>query len=393
MSVPTSRRWAVLVIVSPLLLACQLSRSEDEEGARQMARVDAKGRVVLRETERHALDLRVAPARRGTLSAVRIRVGVVRARPADLDELVAPVSAREIGPPAVLGGAAVKRGDVLLTLRPLVSIEARANARVTRARQRGEVRAARARIAALKTQLQRVLALVASKLATPADLARARADLASAEARLGGLRESSRLLGAIIGERPIAIRAPGAGVVTWIRARSGGFVRRGDVVARVLRAGARWIELAVPPDEDVGSRYRVEITGTWRSARLLRRGRVVASDGARRDRLEVDAGSAAPLLPGQAVAVRVLTDLRGVVVPLPSVVSTPGHELVFVQVGTGTYEPREVSIRLRVGGKALVERGLQAGDRVVTRGTMALLQELRLGRLASRPSSGSGSGS
>jgi membrane fusion protein, heavy metal efflux system len=112
-------------------------------------------------------------------------------------------------------------------------------------------------------------------------------------------------------------------------------------------------------------------------ARFVSRGAVVGPDGARRDRLEVDAADAALLPPGATVAVRLARATgRGVLVPVGALVPGAGGDGVFVETAPGLFEQRTVRVAARFSGPARLAAGLRGGEKVVTRGAMALRGEL-----------------
>jgi len=85
------------------------------------------------------------------------------------------------------------------------------------------------------------------------------------------------------------------------------------------------------------------------------------------------------LKPGMYVDVTVPLEARsGVVIPDSAVIDSGLRQVVFVERGSGRFEPREVRIGLRSGGQALVDSGIAAGERVVTRANFLLDSESQL---------------
>ncbi len=66
------------------------------------------------------------------------------------------------------------------------------------------------------------------------------------------------------------------------------------------------------------------------------------------------------------------------VVPADAVLDTGDRKTVFVDLGGGYLEPREVEIGDRIGDRLVVERGLEAGERVVSSGTFLIDSESQL---------------
>jgi multidrug efflux pump subunit AcrA (membrane-fusion protein) len=175
---------------------------------------------------------------------------------------------------------------------------------------------------------------------------------------------------------PITLRSPIAGVVATLDPSVGAVVSAGDVLARVVQPGPLWVDVAMSPAEEAGERYEVGGDGSWASARLVARGAVAADDGWRHDRIEVDAASQAKLLPGAVVQVRVARGASsGIVVPETALVPVAGTDAVYVEGAANTFAPKPVQVVERFGGKARIGSGLQAGDKVVVQGAMALRGE------------------
>ncbi len=68
----------------------------------------------------------------------------------------------------------------------------------------------------------------------------------------------------------------------------------------------------------------------------------------------------------------------GVVIPDSAVIDTGERQLVFVSLGGGRFEPREVKLGVRSSGKAQVLSGVAPGDQVVTRANFLLDSESQL---------------
>jgi Cu(I)/Ag(I) efflux system membrane fusion protein len=68
----------------------------------------------------------------------------------------------------------------------------------------------------------------------------------------------------------------------------------------------------------------------------------------------------------------------GIVIPDSAVIDTGERQVVFVSLGGGRFEPREVRLGVRSSGKAQVLSGIAAGDQVVTRANFLLDSESQL---------------
>jgi membrane fusion protein, copper/silver efflux system len=69
---------------------------------------------------------------------------------------------------------------------------------------------------------------------------------------------------------------------------------------------------------------------------------------------------------------------ESVVVPDSAVMDTGMRQIVFVDRGNGSFEPREVKVGLRSGGKTQILSGVDAGEEVVVRANFLLDSESRL---------------
>jgi len=70
----------------------------------------------------------------------------------------------------------------------------------------------------------------------------------------------------------------------------------------------------------------------------------------------------------------------GLVIPTSAVVLRGAQHTVFVQSATGVFEPREVRLTYQDSKQAVVARGLEAGDRVVTENVLLLARQFALSR-------------
>ena len=364
-----------LLLVSVSAAGCRGDRDDEEEQAPLRQRVDEQGRVELTSEERQALDLTTAAAEDGTLTTSALRFGRVIARPEEDVLVVAPVTGRLATPVQALGDAIAEQ-DALVVIEPLVDVASRASLESERQRLRGQLESARAEVVAKQAELDRVTTLVSSGLATEAERAQAEATLRSERSRARSLRRASAELGRVTGGQ-LTLRAPASGVIAALETDTGALVQQGAVLARIVRAGPRWIDVAVPPDDPVGSGYRARGVSGTSPAHLLSRGSVIQPDGTRRDRLTADPRAAANLPPGVTVPVEVLHETHGVLVPTQAVVRRAGQDLVFVEVEASHFAPRAVTVGAEEGGRAAVTSGLTAGARVVTRGAASLLGELQ----------------
>jgi membrane fusion protein, heavy metal efflux system len=284
-----------------------------------------------------------------------------------------------------LEGARVERGQVLAWLdAPEV---ARATADVLRAR---------ARATSAKNKLARQLELDSQRATSRSALEDARTEAEVTRADLLAARTLLRSLG---GNEPslddesaassisarVALRAPVSGTVVrrdavlgaavtpektlfWLSGESPSFV-----VARVP-------EGAGPPAD--GEQARLQARGSSSTCKATVRGNPGVVDRESRTvdvRLEPEVGCIG-LVPGGYVDVllaRAGAGAEGIVVPSESVVDVHGASVAFVAGTTpGEFLLRPVRVRESAGPEVLLDSGVQAGERVVSRGALLLKGEL-----------------
>ncbi len=85
------------------------------------------------------------------------------------------------------------------------------------------------------------------------------------------------------------------------------------------------------------------------------------------------------LKPGMFANVELDTEgATGIVIPDSAVIDTGDRQIVFVSLGGGRFEPRQVRLGVRNAGKALVLSGVAAGEEVVIRANFLLDSESQL---------------
>jgi len=352
---------------------CRGFTSEEEEHHRR-PRVNAACQVVLSPAERSALGLKTANAERGTVNVSRIRFGKVVARPDDDVRLVTPVQARVVKVVVSLGQP-VATGDVIATLAPNVDAVAQANMTARLTELRAQISGHRARVRAAEAEFKHVSRLTESRLATPSRRAKTKAALQWERALVAGLERSAQTLRRFATGR-IDIKAPSSGTIVQIETSVGRLLAQGQMVARIVRPGVRWIDLSVPPDDTPGDAYRIDVDRGHIPARFVARGRLV-TNGMRTDRIEVESSPPTlPLAPGRMVAVEVRQELSGIVVPLTAIVRRRRGRVVFVEVHPGLYQPHQVKLAGTDPSRAVLTNGDFAGKRIVAQGAVELLGEM-----------------
>jgi Cu(I)/Ag(I) efflux system membrane fusion protein len=73
-----------------------------------------------------------------------------------------------------------------------------------------------------------------------------------------------------------------------------------------------------------------------------------------------------------------LHGVTGVVIPDSALIETGVRQIVFVDAGDGSFEPREVKVGVRGDGKAQILSGVKAGENVAIRANFLLDSESKL---------------
>ncbi len=322
-----------------------------------------------------------APAEvRPLRASVRV-FGELRAAPGREVELSAPVSGRvDVVGAIPRVGQAVKRGDLFLTIAP-----AGAAGGADRAGLELEERRARAELGLAEREHKRAQDLFATQAVAERQVDAARVAVEMAEARL---RTATAQLTALrsaqsnqSGGRAAAfdLRAPFDGVIARSAVMRGAFVAAGTPLFAVV--DPRELSLvAHVPEQDLaamadleGAGFRVHGQASERSVGMEDHlGLSPTLDPATRTAsltFAVD-NAAGDLRPGQAARVtlyrKAATD--GVAVPRQAVVDDNGAPAVFVMDGGEGFFKRRIVLGASDGDFMGVLSGVQAGDRVVSRG-------------------------
>lgn len=321
----------------------------------------------------------------------RIRASAtVTARPGSLAH-VSPPMAGKLQPPAnakfLLPGDRVEAGQTLALLQPAFS-EATAKLGETE----GDIARARFAVAQARRDHDRAKGLFESKIETQQNLELAKLALDSAEAQLAALlaTQTSYRPGSntTAGLPAVELKSPIAGVIVSTESVALGLhVSAERPVFAVLDTGSVFIEARVPESEAArigrGTNALVEFPG--------RKGDFLPLTGEGRGRLvfaspQVDAATHTVALlyeaPNGDGRFRVGEHLTvfieshraedSVAIPDSAIVEEGGQPVCFVQVSGEAFEKRELTLGLRDGAFIQVLRGVNEGERVVTKGAMAI---------------------
>ena len=369
---------AGFVLFAAILIA-SCGVHESNKDAPQPDRTQRDGSFRLTNAEQSVLGIEVQSVRERSLPNAAIRYGRVTAPPGSDTRIVAPVDGtiRRVARARI--GDTVPAGTLIVELTPRMTEAEHVALRVQTADYQSQIAGTREDLSLREAEARRARALAKDGLISAAELQETETTFAISRAKLEGLERANQAQDTAQ-QAPVSVIAPGSGVLAELNASVGAAVASGELIARLVSAGPRWIDVAVAPEEAAGTAYEVQAGDRWVPAELQARGTVVRSDGMRLDRLEVAQRDALALLPGASVAVRVATTAAvGPVVPESAIVPAPGSDLVFLTSSAGLFTPCRISVIARFGGFARVE-GLRSDEQVVVRGAMALRgEQLRTG--------------
>jgi cobalt-zinc-cadmium efflux system membrane fusion protein len=179
------------------------------------------------------------------------------------------------------------------------------------------------------------------------------------------------------GER-VAVRAPISGIIAESSATPGATVEEGQLLYRIVALDRVHVVGAVPEQHlarlENSTSAEIDVPGLatpLTTTRLVSIGRVV--DPQKRSvpiTFEL-AKPPASVAVGQGVTLRLITAPKSneIAIPVDAVIDDGGQPIVFVQAGGESFERRPVRVGgAREGGFVQIVSGVEAGERIVTRG-------------------------
>ena len=344
-------RWMAATMALVVVLSLSACGDDPQDAARKTAPASSA-----------ALTVQLAQATQAPLSRTVTVSGTIAAW--QEMQLGVELSGVRIADVLVEVGDQVRRGDVLVTLdaRTLDS-----ELRMTEA----ALNEARAGILLARSQLDRGDALKATKLISAADHDQLRAAMVQAEARAqtaAAQHDAAKL------RRDFAtLRAPDDGVIATRTAEPGSVVMAGAQLLTMIRNGRlEWrAELSEADLLDVRVGAAVEVR--QRDGALVQ-GRVRAVSPAldartRTGSVHVDLPDPGQLRSGMFAEGRIrVGEVEALTVPVAAVVRRDGYAYVFTMKGKDRVERRRVTLGRIEGDRIEVRSGVQAGERVVSRG-------------------------
>lgn len=316
----------------------------------------------------------VAPAeKRAILNIVRVSGTVVAPRTSRVSTALGGL-VQEV---AVELGARVQAGDRLVRLDDAL-------ARHDIARARAAVAEAEADLADARRRVQRAERLARTNNIPESELDTRRAQAERAAASVDRLQAETAAARERLDRH--TIDAPVTGVVSDRASEPGEWVSPGDILIVVSAVDRLYVDLAVPqavyPELADGAPIYLSFEALpGRSVPAEIEARVPVSDSTQRTftlRVRPDAGEALPLTPGMSAqaTIELATGEREVAVPRGAVVRYPDGRTTVWRLDDSGAQLRAQEVQVTLGrtfsGYVQVKSGVEAGQRVVTRGNETL---------------------
>jgi Cu(I)/Ag(I) efflux system membrane fusion protein len=184
----------------------------------------------------------------------------------------------------------------------------------------------------------------------------------------------------------VVFRAPASGTVIEKSVRKGTYVEAGRTLYTVADLSVVWVETDLREADaalvKVGDQAEIRLAALP-NERIKGRIAYVAPSGSEQTRtvkarIEVS-NQKGRLRPGLSAAVEIAAaPTEGILIPSDAVIDSGARQLVFVSLGQGRFEPRDVVVARTHGGRALVTDGLRPSERVAERATFFLDSESQL---------------
>jgi membrane fusion protein, heavy metal efflux system len=366
-----------------LVLVCACAQHDAPAKQESPARVAAPvteaqlSTVTLTAQASTRIGLQTAEVKRATIARTRRYPARVEAVPGTGAAITAPVAGvfEQVG--SLVPGRKVKRGEVLLRLKPLVAVEPD-----TLSRSERDIEVARSRVDAAKTRATRLATLAKDGAASQrsaeeaaAELAVAQADLDAAKSRSDRVRQAP-----FASDVAMPLRAPDDGTVLRLSASPGQIVAAGAPLVELTRTDRAWVRVSIYAGEhDLLARGQPATISTL-GGKLAREitpidAPAIADATGNIELVYAVDNADASLTPGQRVlaALPIEGTTASVVAPSASLVyDIHGGTWAYVQTAPNTFARRRVELRDVVDGQAVIARGLEPGMVVVITGAAEL---------------------
>lgn len=354
--------------------------------------------VTLTTEAEKRLDVRVAPVEQKRVPRTRFFGGLVTVPPGSAVVVSAPfagtvATAPDAKPPAA--GTSVKRGQILFTLKPLLTSEARTTLTTSLVDAQGQVKSAEVQLDAAKAVLDRAKQLVADNAAPKRTLddAAVQYELAQKALDVARSRQAS-LAGAIEGGdagsvAPLSLTAPDSGVLRNVNVAPGQMVSAGAPLFETLNMDRVWVRVqvyagdvaTVAADETATVGPLGARTESGTAAAAPKSARPVAAPpsadalGSTVDLFYELDNTDGSLNPGQKVGVTLALgdDEQSLVVPWSAVIyDVHGGAWIYENVSPRAFARRRVQVRHVADSIAVLASGPKPGTPVLTQGAAEL---------------------
>jgi membrane fusion protein (multidrug efflux system) len=295
-------------------------------------------------------------------------------------------------------GSEVREGDVLFRIDPEPY-------RAAVAQARAELGVAQARFEEARRQRDRIVPLFEQNATSQRQRDEAVSQFEVAQANVEAARARLRTAELDLGYTDV--RAPIGGLTSREVRSEGSLVQAGSeasLLTRIVQVHPIYVEFSVPEAEAARIRRSPEqlvvklmLEGERADAVAGRLSFVDTSvepgSGTVRVRAEFD-NADRRIVPGQFVRVRVegIAEPDAVAVPRKAVMSSAQGHFVWVVGADDTVQLQPVRLQGDAGGLALIDEGLQGGERVVAEGVLKVRPGVKVKVAAPAPPPGAGSG-
>lgn len=383
-----TRRGVIVVVAWTLTFLPGCKREQPHAAAAQApATVDHSVKesdlnaITLTPEAEKRLAVKVQAVTRASVPDTATVAGEVVVPPGGTLDVTSPVAGTliAVGTP-VTAGRRVRRGETLLRIIPLLPAERDLRINVERDQQ-----AAAATLDAARKKLGRAEQLFADGSGSRRAVEEAKAELAVAEAAHAAARERIAVVNRsrITESGELAIAAPSDGVVDGVQAAPGQAVASGAKLLQISRLDRLWIKVPVYAGirRSLDTQHGAEILRLDDSpgAPGLPARRVAAPPTATPSASAVDVvfelTGRGDLMPGERVLVRLSGRTSGSSLVVPEsalIVDIHGGVWVYVQTAPHVFARRRVEVRDITAGVAVLTRGVDTGNMVVTDGAAEL---------------------
>lgn len=363
------RTSIVAIVLCAALTACGEKPAPQKRGESEGGKAAAGGGVAIADVSRQFLT--IEPLAPSSGASERSYFGRTAFRPRALSAVTAPFAGR-VTSVAAEPGQRVKAGATLFTIE---SADA-SGIRTTLDQARIKVRVAEEVFARQNEMMKRGVGLEVEQFDAEMKMRDARAELARAE-------RSAALVGTGHGTA-IQVRAPVDGVVVSVKAAPGATVQPGgDTLVEIGNLGGLWVVADVPEGEAGLMAKTKSATVVIDALNLKVPGKIVGvaprSDAeTRRTPVYLELEKAPEDLRA-GLLVRVKMEIEAadgeLWLPVTAVLVKEGSKRVVYVEDRGRFVARPIEAGEERGGRVRVLDGLQAGDRVVTKGALLVDRE------------------